>query len=538
MQTNFATPAVTITSYPGERATVAGFPYITGTGDTFSNLNFDLNKTGDVVALCQGGIGRGASITFPFEIEASNVTVAHSDVTVDPSVPLANRGLGIGVGFSFSTSGDVITNNRIHDVGYCPVEEHGIYLNHTSGTQVSGNWIYDIPAGTGIQVWDGPSNTRIFGNVIDGASSCFDLGGNTPVTTNNMIEHNICSNTVGVQAPYAAFCNSPGPGCTGPDVGAPLFDYWSSGTAAGNVMQNNLAYCASTAHCTTSFSNTSGVSLSGNITADPQFADPNYQTTHNYQLAPTSPAASWGLWNGDTTTIPAPPVVTPPVVTPPVVTPPVVTPLVVKPPPPVATIARVPTGITVTGGNSQVSVKWAADAASDNVTHYNVYRTDQTFSGAWATPTGTTFTNVANVVNGTSYCYQVSASNSNGESAKSAPVCATPKGPGAHHRRQSLVGVNLTGGNRQVVVKWTANAASDNVTHDNVYRTDQTFSAAWATPTGTAFTNTSKVFNGTRYCYQVSATNSIGESAKSTAVCVPALTALPAGFTTSRQSAR
>jgi len=75
MQTNFATPAVTITSYPGERATVAGFPYITGTGDTFSNLNFDLNKTGDVVALCQGGIGRGASITFPFEIEASNVTV-------------------------------------------------------------------------------------------------------------------------------------------------------------------------------------------------------------------------------------------------------------------------------------------------------------------------------------------------------------------------------------------------------------------------------------------------------------------------------
>jgi orotate phosphoribosyltransferase len=57
-------------------------------------------------------------------------------------------------------------------------------------------------------------------------------------------------------------------------------------------------------------------------------------------------------------------------------------------------------------------------------------------------------------------------------------------------------------------------------------------------PTGTAFTNTSKVFNGTRYCYQVSATNSIGESAKSTTVCVPALTALPAGFTTSRQSAR
>jgi hypothetical protein len=304
VQTNFTTPNVTITSAPGERATVAGFPYITGAGDTFSNINFDLNKTGDAwAALCQGSTSRGASVTYPFEIEASNVTVEHSDVTVDPSIPLASRGLGIGVGFSFSTSGDVITDNRIHDVGYCPVEEHGIYLNHTSGVQVSGNWIYDIPAGTGIQVWDGPSNAHIFNNVIDGASSCIDVGGNTPITTGTMIEHNICSNMVGVQTPYATFCNSPGPGCTGPTVGAALFDYWGTGTAgAGNVMQNNLTFCASSASCTTSYSDTSGVTLSGNITANPQFADDNYQTTHNYQLASTSPAATWGLWNGDNTT--------------------------------------------------------------------------------------------------------------------------------------------------------------------------------------------------------------------------------------------
>ena len=72
---------------------------------------------------------------------------------------------------------------------------------------------------------------------------------------------------------------------------------------------------------------------------------------------------------------------------------------------------------------------WAAEAAGNQVSHYNVYRTDQTFTGPWASPATTTFTNASSIVNGTQYCYQVSASNATGESAKSAAVCATPTAP-------------------------------------------------------------------------------------------------------------
>ena len=299
-QTNFSTPGITITSYPGEHATVAGFPYISGAGETLSHLSFDLDKTGDSwPALCQGAISGGAQVTYGLDIEGNNVTLEHSNVYVDPSIPMKNRGDGIGVGWQNQTSGVVIRDNRVHNVGFCPVEEHGIYLNKTAGVQVYGNWIYDIPAGTGIQVWDGPTNAHIYDNVIDHTSSCVDVGGNSPVTAGNVIEHNICSNMVGVQQPYKSYCSSPGPGCTGPAKGAPLFDYWGSGTGRGNSMHNNLMFCADATACSTSYGESSGVALSGNSTGNPRFADANYHADHDYRVASGSPAASWGLWNGD-----------------------------------------------------------------------------------------------------------------------------------------------------------------------------------------------------------------------------------------------
>ena len=57
------------------------------------------------------------------------------------------------------------------------------------------------------------------------------------------------------------------------------------------------------------------------------------------------------------------------------------------------------------------------------MTGYRVYRTDQTFSGPWATVSGTTFTNVAGITSGAQYCYEVSATNSVGSSSRTSPVC-------------------------------------------------------------------------------------------------------------------
>jgi len=337
---------------------------------------------------------------------------------------MTQRGDGIGVGWNNHTSGDVIRDDRIHNVGFCPVEEHGIYINKTSGIQVYGNWIYDIPAGTGIQLWDGPTDAHIYANVIDNTSSCVDVGGNTPVTAGNLIQHNVCSNMVGVQQPYKAYCANPGPGCTGPDHGRPLFDYWASGPGRGNVMQNNLTYCASTAHCSTSFAGASGVATSGNVTANPQFADSNYQTSHDYRVASGSPAASWGLWTGGSVPVTASAASFHPRARKGKHSHKAAKHHARRSHKVAGSRPRTPTRLRATAGNGQITVSWAASAAGEQVTHYNVYRTGQAFKGAWATPTATKFANASGVVKGKKYCYQLSATNRIGQSAKSAPVCA------------------------------------------------------------------------------------------------------------------
>jgi endo-1,4-beta-xylanase len=84
----------------------------------------------------------------------------------------------------------------------------------------------------------------------------------------------------------------------------------------------------------------------------------------------------------------------------------------------------VPTGLTATAGNAQVQLSWNA---STGATGYNVKRAT-TSGGPYTTVASvstTSFTNMG-LTNGTTYFYVVSAFNSNGESANSGEVPATP----------------------------------------------------------------------------------------------------------------
>lgn len=91
----------------------------------------------------------------------------------------------------------------------------------------------------------------------------------------------------------------------------------------------------------------------------------------------------------------------------------------------------VPTGLQATAGQAQVQLTWNA---SPGATSYNVKRST-TSGGPYTvvgTPTTTSFTSTG-LVNGTTYFFVVSAVNSNGQSANSAQVSATPQsvpGPG------------------------------------------------------------------------------------------------------------
>jgi fibronectin type 3 domain-containing protein len=87
----------------------------------------------------------------------------------------------------------------------------------------------------------------------------------------------------------------------------------------------------------------------------------------------------------------------------------------------------VPTGLTATPGNAQVSLGWVAGSGA---TSYNVKRST-TSGGPYTTvasPTATSYLNTA-LANNTTYYYVVTAVNASGESANSAEASAKPLGP-------------------------------------------------------------------------------------------------------------
>jgi len=88
------------------------------------------------------------------------------------------------------------------------------------------------------------------------------------------------------------------------------------------------------------------------------------------------------------------------------------------------TVPSVPTGLTATAGDTQVTLSWSA---SSGATSYNVKRAT-TSGGPYSTitsPTATSYTD-AGLANGVTYYYVVSAVNGVGESANSTPANATP----------------------------------------------------------------------------------------------------------------
>lgn len=107
----------------------------------------------------------------------------------------------------------------------------------------------------------------------------------------------------------------------------------------------------------------------------------------------------------------------------------------------------VPVGLSATAGDTQVALSWTA---SFGATSYNVKRS--TTSGAETTITNVTAANYTDteVVNGTQYYYEVSATNSFGESANSVEVSVTPQGNFGSISVASLSGNTLT-------LTWTAN---------------------------------------------------------------------------------
>ncbi len=205
-----------------------------------------------------------------------------------------------------------------------------------------------------------------------------------------------------------------------------------------------------------------------------------------------------------------------------------------------------PTGLTVTAeGDSSISLAWTAPADDDGgaIEGYNVYRCDESSSSdcsvfpwlAWVAVPGNTEYTDTTVAAGTTYRYAVAAYRAAGGDWSNA-VTATARTPTAPGAPGSLEGQATAA---KVVLTWAVPGSDGGsaLTAYTLYRgtgnacTGLSVLRSGLSTTGTTYTDNS-VTGGTTYCYQVSASNSAGEGAKSGSAVVTAVAVgAPTGLT-------
>ena len=168
---------ITITSYPGERATVLGRVQVTDQANNVVLQQLTLDGYND------------AGLPSP-TVNGDNVVFRDDDVS--------NRNTTIcfllGSDEWGRARGTVIERSRIHNCGQLPPtnHHHGIYVEASDGARITDNWIYDN-ADRGIQLFPDAQSTYIARNVIaaHGEGIVFSRE-----SSNNLAENNVISNPV------------------------------------------------------------------------------------------------------------------------------------------------------------------------------------------------------------------------------------------------------------------------------------------------------------------------------------------------------
>jgi chitodextrinase len=254
-----AAAPITIKSYPGETATIGGYTGVDSSYLVLTQLRFDISATNGTGGTCDHGSGQ-------LVLQNGHDVILDHDEIFGSVLARTNTGILIG------DSNTVVRYSKIHDVGSCQSYDHGIYLANGTGTQIHHNWFWNTVNGWAVQIYPSASNAHIYDNVIDHAGSGFVL---CSTGSNNLIDHNIVTNSVGGGEMGSGSLIS---GC-GPQ-----------GTSTGNIVSNNDQW-----NNPGGLGTVSGITYSGNISADPGFVD---AASHNYQTSPTSSLLSWNLWNG------------------------------------------------------------------------------------------------------------------------------------------------------------------------------------------------------------------------------------------------
>jgi hypothetical protein len=241
---------ITIRSVPGQTATVIGYVDIEASYATLSHLRIDGSNT--LFKSHPGGVPCRENVSQPLVI-AGHDDVLESDDYFQ-SIPQL-RGNGIGIGFWGNADNTIIRYSKIHDVGQCQAYDQLIYLAHGNNVRIYGNWMWNDRHGRGVQLYPGPTNARVFENVIDHVGEGFVIGDEPGETVSgNQITDNIVSNATGLRWENIR--------------GQAIHDLYGGKPGTGNTFHNNIVF-----HNPAGVGRLTNVSAYHNVIANPGYAD-------------------------------------------------------------------------------------------------------------------------------------------------------------------------------------------------------------------------------------------------------------------------
>jgi Right handed beta helix region len=243
---------LTLTSYPGETATIAGRFWIASGSNHVTVTRLALN-------------GANADRLPSPTVNANDATFSYDDVGNGHTAICFDLGSD-----TYGTAANtLIAHDRIHGCGRLPAanHDHGIYVAVATGTRIEWNLIYDN-ADRGIQLYPNAQHTTIDHNVIDSNGEGIIFSGDSGVASNySDVYQNLITNS---------------------RIRHDAESWYPSGNpvGVGNVLHDNCLWGGREGTIDTSGG---GFVARHNTIADPRYLN---ASAGNYALGPNSPCLS------------------------------------------------------------------------------------------------------------------------------------------------------------------------------------------------------------------------------------------------------
>ena len=247
-----AAAPITLTSYPGQTATIVGRIYVAEGADYTTLTGLDLD-------------GANPGLLESPTIDANHVTFSYDDVTND------HTGICFGIGsatWGWATD-TLITHDRVHDCGQLPATnlQHAFYIGGATDTTIEWSLIY-ANADRGIQLYPEALGTTVDHNIIDDNGEGILISGAEGVASSDT---NVYDNVI-----------------SDANVRHDVESYWPAGNpvGVGNTVHDNCVWGGVQGTIDTS---SGGYTASDNLTVNPEFVN---AAAHDYEMNPASPCLS------------------------------------------------------------------------------------------------------------------------------------------------------------------------------------------------------------------------------------------------------